>query len=182
MHIEYIIKQLFSQWHLLFSLIFLCGSFLVLCHCWNLFTSAALPRDTGTLRKAAKLEGEKKDELDTSEMKFALFIHCKCWLFVRKDSELMKKSQEAKEDGKIIPQGYMVIITKDQANHSGEDRGDRRKRLKVRGGTTCDCQRTTGNQDRNLSEEFVSYCNDFRVNSRPACFKFPAQDDSCAWL
>lgn len=45
-------------------------------------------------------------------MKFACFIHCKCGLFDRKDLELMKKSQGGTQTGKIIQQGYMVIITK----------------------------------------------------------------------
>lgn len=42
-----------------------------------------------------------------------------CWLhslfavfFVRKDLELMKKSQGGRENDKIIQRGYMVIITK----------------------------------------------------------------------
>ena len=57
------------------------------------------------------------------ERSFAHFILCKCRLFVRKDLELMKKSQEGKQNGKIIQQGYMVIITKNQSDRSEEDRG-----------------------------------------------------------
>lgn len=51
------------------------------------------------------------------ERSFAHFILCKCRLFVRKDLELMKKSQEGKQNGKIIQQGYMVITTKTNLTH-----------------------------------------------------------------
>lgn len=59
-------------------------------------------------------------------MKFARFIHCKCCLFVRKDLELMKKSQGEKQNGKILQQGYtVIIITK---NQSIQERTERRQK------------------------------------------------------
>lgn len=57
--------------------------------------------------------------------KFALFIQCKCCLFVRKDLELMKKSQGGQQNGRIIQQGYMVIITK--TNPSIQKRTEERR-------------------------------------------------------
>ena len=98
------------------------------------------PTDTGT-RTEAEL-GAKKDETesDTWEMKCARSVRCKCCcLFVRKDLELMKKSQGGKKHG---AEGCTVIIRKN--NTSIQERteekgggGGRRKRLKLRGGKTC---------------------------------------------
>lgn len=70
----------------------------------------------------------------------------------------MKKSQEGKQNGKIIQQGYMVIRTKNQSDRSEEDRG------KETGGTACDFltvreqQTTRTTSGRFFISDFVCRC------------------------
>lgn len=119
-------------------------------------------------------------------MIFAPSIHCKCRLFVRKDLELMRKSQGGKTTWQKTSAGVHGNNNNNkiriQPFRRGQKRRGTRKHLKLRGGKPCDYLIETRHQDWHLSYEFTSGCYNFTVSLWVSCVPVSCYFRICLWL